>query len=129
MNSLAMIISTTQEGILPSWIRIISAEHTNSLSAIGSINLPKLVTRLYFLAILPSSRSVRLAMIKIAKESRSKPFISKITKGTIKIHLKIVSWLGKFILLMIHFSYQIIFVGIHHLYFHKITCHQAGSGI
>ena len=39
---------------------------TSSLSARGSINFPKSVTRLYFLAIFPSSMSVRLAMIKIA---------------------------------------------------------------
>ena len=36
------------------------------LSASGSINFPKFVTRLYFLAILPSNKSVRLATMKIA---------------------------------------------------------------
>ena len=46
--------------------RQIIAEQTKSLSASGSMNFPKLVTRLYFLAIFPSSMSVRLAMIKMA---------------------------------------------------------------
>ena len=61
MNSRLMMMMTTQAGSCPSSIRQISAEQTRSLSASGSINLPKLVTRLYFLAILPSNRSVRLA--------------------------------------------------------------------
>ena len=43
------------------------AEHTNSLSASGSINFPKLVTRFLALAILPSKRSVRLAIQNSAK--------------------------------------------------------------
>ena len=43
----------------------INADATKSLSANGSINFPKFVTRLYFLAIFPSSISVKLATIKI----------------------------------------------------------------
>ena len=66
INSLAMIISTTHTGMSFKSTRHIIAEHTSSLSASGSINLPKLVTRLYFLAIFPSAISVRLAMINIA---------------------------------------------------------------
>ena len=45
MNSLAMITITIHDGILSSSIRQISAEHTSSLSARGSINFPKSVTR------------------------------------------------------------------------------------
>ena len=65
INSRLMITITIQAGRFPSSIRQIRAEHTSSLSASGSMNLPKLVTRLYFLAILPSSMSVRLATIKM----------------------------------------------------------------
>ena len=42
-----------------------NADITNSLSARGSMNFPKLETMLYFLAILPSSISVKDATIKI----------------------------------------------------------------
>ena len=67
MNSLLMMTITIQAGIRPSSTSAIMAALTSSLSARGSMNLPKLVTRLYFLAIFPSIRSVRLAMIKIAR--------------------------------------------------------------
>ena len=66
MNSRLMMMMTIQAGSSRSSIIQISAEHTSSLSANGSINFPKFVTRLYFLAIFPSSISVRLAMIKSA---------------------------------------------------------------
>ena len=44
---------------------IINAPITRILSAIGSKNLPKSVTRLYFLAIYPSKKSVNAATKKI----------------------------------------------------------------
>ena len=71
INSLAIIIITTHAGILSRSTSAISAEHTKSLSASGSINLPKLVTRLYFLAIFPSSKSVKLANTNIAAAKTS----------------------------------------------------------
>ena len=65
INSLAIIIITAIAGSLSISIRQIIAVHTSNLSARGSISLPKLVIRLYFLAILPSNKSVRLATTKI----------------------------------------------------------------
>ena len=53
-NSLRMMIITAQAGISPKDVRQISADETRSLSAMGSINLPKDVIILYFLAIAPS---------------------------------------------------------------------------
>ena len=41
-----------------------NAAHTRSLSARGSRNFPKVVTRLFFLAILPSNQSVTEAAAK-----------------------------------------------------------------
>ena len=49
----------------PTW-NTINAEQTSNLSANGSINLPKLVTKLYFLAIIPSNISVMDAIANIA---------------------------------------------------------------
>ena len=68
MNSRLMMIMTIQAGSCPSSIRQIRAEQTRSLSASGSMNFPKFVTRLYFLAIFPSSMSVRLATMKMARQ-------------------------------------------------------------
>ena len=66
INSRAMMIMTTQAA-KRCWLeRQIKAEQTNSLSASGSINLPKFVTKPRARAILPSKRSVRLARQKIA---------------------------------------------------------------
>ena len=82
--------------------RQIMAEQTRSLSARGSMNFPKFVTRLYFLAIFPSSRSVRLATTKSMREIHllaGPPMsvsINRTKKGTM-ITLKIVSLFGKFI--------------------------------
>ena len=58
-----------QAARLPWAVRQINAAATRSLSARGSINFPKFVTRLYFLAIFPSRRSVRLAIIKITTDA------------------------------------------------------------
>ena len=103
MNSLAIMITTIHDGILPRSIRQIMALHTSSLSAKGSINLPKFVTRLYFLAIFPSSISVRDATIKIASATRRSTWSSGLksnatTKNGIKITRKIVNLFGKFII-------------------------------
>ena len=95
------MIITIHAGILSRSTSAISAEHTKSLSASGSINFPKFVTRLYFLAILPSKRSVRLARINIAAAIISpvipSPGIYRNIRNTgIIIVLNIVSLLGKF---------------------------------
>ena len=50
-------------GIKPSAAKIISIPLTNILSAIASITFPKSVTKLFFLAICPSKKSVILAII------------------------------------------------------------------
>ena len=101
MNSLAMIMITTQAGILPRAIRQISAEQTSSLSASGSMNLPKSVIRLYFLAIFPSSISVRLARQNSTSAIHFPPGIPGTIKATrkngIMIILSIVSLFGRFI--------------------------------
>src|SRR5690625_3983800 len=65
VNSLAIIIITTQPGILPTSTKRIKAAATNILSANGSINFPKVVIRSIPLAIYPSKVSVRAAIIKI----------------------------------------------------------------
>ncbi len=96
-----MMIMEIHAGRLPFAVKQIKADATNSLSASGSINFPKLVTRLYFLAIFPSKRSVRLATIKIATAAYM-PALPRFgismqtTKGTIRITRSIVSLFGKF---------------------------------
>lgn len=50
----------------------INAQLTNSLSAIGSKNLPNLVTKLYFLAYHPSIKSVIEAIINIAPDTENR---------------------------------------------------------
>ena len=54
MNSRAMMMMTIHAGSCLSCTMQIRAEQTRSLSARGSMNLPKFVTRLYFLAMWPS---------------------------------------------------------------------------
>ena len=63
-NSRTRTISSAQAGIWPISTNQSSAAVTSILSARGSANLPKSVTKLYFLAIFPSSRSVKLATMK-----------------------------------------------------------------
>ena len=81
----------------------IIAEHTSSLSASGSINFPKFVTRLYFLAIFPSRRSVKLATqnnasaIHLFAAPPTSVSIKNTKKGTINIR-KTVNLFGRFIL-------------------------------
>ena len=48
MNSLAMMMMTTQEGIRFISISAIMAEHTNSLSASGSMNFPEICDQIVF---------------------------------------------------------------------------------
>ena len=101
----------------------IIAEHTRSLSANGSINFPKFVTRLYFLAIFPSNMSVRLAtqnkMSAIHLFAGPPTSVNiKNTKNGTMITLNTVSLFGKFIC---QSSYQIIFFCSCHCYFCEIT--------
>src|SRR5574344_1114552 len=125
INSLAITIRTIHVGSLSSSIKHIKAEQTKSLSASGSINFPKFVIRLYFLAILPSSKSVSDAIIKIESAIHlSYPVMSIIrntTKTGTRITLRIVSLLGRFIY---YHSYQIIFIGISNSNLNKITTHK-----
>ena len=58
INSLASISTTATGSIQRSNVKQISAVITRSLSARGSRNFPNVVTRLCFLAILPSNQSV-----------------------------------------------------------------------
>ena len=48
----------------------VKATSTKTLSAIGSKNLPKSVTKLYFLAMCPSKKSVKAATPKIASDTK-----------------------------------------------------------
>ena len=66
INSRAIITSTIHVANFPDGIKQISAEQTKSLSASGSINFPKFVTRLSLLARYPSKKSVALAIQKSA---------------------------------------------------------------
>ena len=108
INSLAIIIITTTllNGTTASSIpiRAIIADETKSLSANGSINFPKLVTRLYFLAMYPSKQSVIEARQNIPVAIYRATCLSKPngqSKSTKKIGiiiiLAIVNLLGKFI--------------------------------
>lgn len=63
-NSLATMMMTPQAGIIPSSTNIIKAEIVSTLSAKGSRNFPKVVTRLCFRAKWPSRKSVKAATQK-----------------------------------------------------------------
>ena len=63
-NSRQTMIETTQPGALSNSTSMIKAVMTSILSANGSANFPKLVTRPLERAILPSSQSVMLAAAK-----------------------------------------------------------------
>ena len=65
VNSLAIITTTTHAGILFIPTSEIRAAATKILSARGSANFPKLVTRFLLLARYPSSVSVRDAIVNI----------------------------------------------------------------
>ena len=98
-NSRQMTMSSIQAGICPISTNHSMAAVTSILSARGSANLPKSVTRLYFRAILPSSMSVRLAMMKMASATHvapGKPQYSTTMKTGIRIMRKSVNLLGKF---------------------------------
>ena len=70
----------------------------NILSANGSIVVPRLVFKLYFLAIKPSAKS-EIPPIKIKNQTKLLSFISKKTIiGNINKILKIVIKLGMFLL-------------------------------
>ena len=66
-NSLDKMIITITTSISFKFKRQSKADITNILSARGSINFPKLVTKLYFLATFPSIASVIDATIKIIR--------------------------------------------------------------
>ena len=97
INSLEIMAMTIHAGIRFNSTRQIKAEQTRSLSARGSINFPKSVTRLYFLAILPSNISVRDATTKIisAIHLEKSDSIKKTKNGIRKIR-KIVNRFGRF---------------------------------
>ena len=63
-------IITAMQSQQPSCTKHKSAESTKILSANGSANLPKSVTKLRFLAILPSNKSVMDAVINISKATK-----------------------------------------------------------
>ena len=110
----------------PNGIIQIIAEHTSSLSAKGSMNFPKFVTRFLARAILPSSISVRLATQNKTNAIHlfAGPPISvniKNTKNGTMITLKTVNLFGKFI---IYFSYHIIFSTLGNFNINKVSCHQ-----
>ena len=69
-NSLATIIMTPHAGITPSSTSIIKADIVSTLSAKGSRNFPKVVTRLYFRAKWPSRKSVKAATQKTRDAAR-----------------------------------------------------------
>ena len=105
INSRAMITYTIHVASFPNELKQINAEHTNNLSANGSINFPKFVTRLCFLARCPSKKSVKLAIQKSAKAmyllAAPPKFGIKInnTKNGTIITLKTVNLFGKFMIL------------------------------
>lgn len=55
-NSLAIIMIIAQAGMIPLLVNNIKAEFVSILSAKGSANFPKLVTKLFFLAKYPSKK-------------------------------------------------------------------------
>src|SRR5699024_10571692 len=100
---------------------------TSSLSARGSMNFPKLVTRFRALAILPSSISVRLARqnrtraIHLPAPPATSVSIKNTKNGTM-ITRSTVSLFGKFILHQL--SYQLVFCCPCDFHPGKITGHQ-----
>ncbi|EQJ06693.1 UNVERIFIED_ORG: hypothetical protein QQG_4997 [Clostridioides difficile Y384] len=112
-NSRQTMIATTQPGAFPWSTNMIKAVITSILSANGSANLPKLVTRPRARAIFPSNQSVILAKAKITAptscvtasvvsptlncpQSKGKP-TTKMKIGIIQI-LSTVNLFGKFTL-------------------------------
>src|SRR5699024_7703383 len=110
-NSREIITTTTHAGANPNSINTIRAAETNNLSANGSANFPKFVTKLSRRAIYPSNQSVQLAKIKIMAEIKSAISISEpsqltaphskgttvsTTKNGINSNLKNVNLFGKF---------------------------------
>ncbi len=101
INSLAMFIITGTAEHNPSCEKQTRADKTSTLSARGSKNLPKFVTRFWLLAICPSKKSVIDAMMNttsahIADTGTISHSKKKMKNGT-SITLIIVSLLGRFI--------------------------------
>jgi hypothetical protein len=102
INSLDIIAITIQAGIAKKGIskRQIKAEDISNLSARGSKKIPKEVTKLCFLAYLPSKKSVSDAKqntIKAAMEKEKPPIsVKQMKNGTSKTLVK-VNLFAKFI--------------------------------
>ena len=97
-NSLKSIIENDQKGII--WLIPSQAKGIKMkiLSANGSIVAPKLVFKLYFLAINPSAKS-EIPPTMIKNQTNFLKFISKkIIIGNINRILKIVIMLGRFLI-------------------------------
>ena len=114
INSLASIITTATGSIQRSKVKLISATMTSSLSASGSRNLPKFVTKFCSRAILPSSISVNDAIINTAIASIvcslgpiSKHSMNSINSG-ISTTLSTVSLLGRFIFFISYTSQSVL---------------------
>src|SRR5690625_5110862 len=110
-NSREIMMTTTHAGANPNSTRTINAADTNNLSANGSANFPKLVTRLSRRAIYPSNQSVKLAPTKISAANNNSSSICEpnnstvphssgttvsMTKKGINNNLKKVNLFGKF---------------------------------
>ncbi len=101
-NSRAKISTTTQAGVRSIATKATRAAVTKILSTSGSINLPKVVTKLRLRARWPSTKSVQAATMNSSPASKSaaQPCHKDTTStntGTIKKRT-IVTLLGKFIL-------------------------------
>ena len=102
-NSREIITTVIQAGITCKLLRQTRAAQTNNLSANGSINLPKFVTRLFFRAICPSKKSVMQATAKIANATQFCPgklsgAINTTTKNGISTMRAMVNLFGRFTL-------------------------------
>ncbi len=107
-NSRQMIITTTHPEALPISTNGTNAAINNNLSAMGSINFPKVVTWFVLLAICPSSQSVKEASPKIRaarNEAILEGVIRKTTSNGSRKMRKIVILLGKFNLYIIRKYY------------------------
>ena len=103
-NSRQMITTTTHPEALPISTNGTSAATNNNLSAMGSINFPKVVIWLVLLAIWPSSQSVKEASPKITA-ARNDAILDGVIRNTTrsgsKKMRKTVILLGKFNLYII----------------------------
>src|SRR5262245_3814249 len=98
-SSRPMITATIHAAILSIWSSDTSAEATRSLSAMGSSNVPRVVTWLRRRAMTPSSQSVMDARMKItaaiSASTRDDEMRKTMSNGTAKMRV-IVRTIGKF---------------------------------